>query len=77
MAVLLVVGVIGWFTRPLLNRIEPHRMKATGDHGIKMLVYASPKEMDGLGPEDLAGLEPFWLSDDGYYFEGGLPSENP
>ena len=75
--VALALGVIGWFARPLLNRIEFHRMKVTSDHRIRMLVYASPEEMDALGPDDLAGLEPLWLTDYGYYFASGLPDEDP
>jgi hypothetical protein len=76
-AVLLAVGAIGWLVRPLVNRFEPRRMKMMGDHGIKMLVYGSPEEMEAIGIKNLGGLEPFWLTDDGYYFADGLPDEDP
>ena len=73
----LVLAVLGWMFAPTRNRLERKRMTVTGDHGIALTTYGSPDQMQGLDPNQMLGLQPFWLTDSDYYFVDGVPGQGP
>ncbi|HEX3929609.1 MAG TPA: hypothetical protein VHW64_02810, partial [Nocardioides sp.] len=52
-------------------------LRKTGDHGIKLLVYATPDEMGGLRPDEMLNVDPAWLADTDFYFSEGIPGPGP
>lgn len=73
----IAVGTVVWIFTPLRHRLETKRMVVTGDHGLRLLTYARPEEMSGLDPNQMLGMEPFWLTDSDFYFPSGVPSDGP
>lgn len=73
----IVLGVLVWFFTPIRNRLETRRMTLTGDHGLRILSYTTPESMNGLDPEQMLGLQPFWLTDSDYYVADDAPPLGP
>ncbi|CAN5801320.1 hypothetical protein BH24ACT5_BH24ACT5_22590 [soil metagenome] len=71
-----VLGVIAWLFLPYRNRLERIRMRMTANHGVHMLTYG-PDEMGRLRPGEMLDMDPSWLVDTDFYFEGGVPGPGP
>jgi hypothetical protein len=73
----IVIGALIWFFTPLRNRLETRRMALTGDHGLRVLTYPTTESMSGLDPDQMLGLQPFWLTDSDYYIPRDAPPAGP
>jgi hypothetical protein len=73
-ALVLAVGAI--YLSPLRHKLADLRLRQTGDHGIKVLVYSDADEMGRLPRSAMMGVDPSWVADEDFYFAGGVPQES-
>lgn len=73
-ALVLAVGAI--YLSPLRHKLADLRLRQTGDHGIKVLVYADADEMGQLPRNAMLGVDPFWVADEDFYFADGVPDHS-
>ncbi len=73
----LVLGVLAWVFTPIRNWLEPLRLRATSDHGVRLRVFVDPDEMQGLDVEGLIGLPAGYLPGVNFYFRSDSPPAEP
>jgi hypothetical protein len=73
----LVLGVLAWVFTPIRNWLEPLRLRATSDHGVRLRVFVDPDEMQGLDVEGLIGIPAGYLPGVNFYFRSDSPPAEP
>lgn len=74
--VALVVAGGGIYLSPLRHKISEYRLRQTGDHGVKVVVYSTADEMVQLPRPTMLWVEPSWVADVDFYFANGIPAHS-